>query len=220
MSDLTRSTDISKVALIVDREDFLNDIREYREELGLSELISREKLRYWYFPGLPRKREELKSVHQERVVRNMRVQEIIQELIDKYKLENPEYGEMTFAALLTGKVQKEDLKKKVIPVYTTSTIKIKGPQLILAIYPNTTQQDLIDIFKSHHVQQLLRQQEDYTHQSRDPNWNEIKKIRKWYWWNVKGMSYSEIAKKEVATSPNTVGVMLSRYKRALSKPLT
>jgi hypothetical protein len=215
---LRKPTDITKVAFLVDREDFLNDIKQYRNELDIHRLIPREELKYWnYLDVLVRK--DIGISHAEKIKRNRKVKNIVEKLMKKYKRETPEYWQIIFASLLSGEVIKSDMAYKVYPVYTSTELTIEGSQTFLAIFPNTTQKDLVKAFNSKEVQFLLKQQEQQTKQHKDDKWNEIKKIRKWYWWRVKGLTYSKIAEKEGAVAINSVGVMLSRYKRALSKPI-
>lgn len=218
LSALKRPTDITKVSFLVDRRDFLDDVKKYRDALKIQNLISRKELQHWHYLDIL-VRKDLDITHEDRIKRNKRVRKIVETLMQKYKRETPEYWQVIFSALLSGKVIKTDLENKVYPVYTSDEAVVKGPQTLLAVFPNTTQDDLANALKSREVQYLLKQQEQSTHQRKDAKWNEIKKVRKWYWQNIKGLSYSKIAELEPSTGVNTVSVMLSRYKRALSKPL-
>lgn len=217
LGSLRKPTDITKVAFLVDREDFLNDIKHYRDELGIQKLIPREEVQVWsYLDALVRK--DIDITHEEKIKRNKKVKAIVEKLMKKYMRETPEYWQLIFAALLSGEVIKSDIAYKVYPVYTSTEITIKGSQTLLAIFPNTTQDDLIDAFKSDEVRFLLKQQEQQTSQSVDAKWNEIKTIRKWYWWNIDGMSYSDISEKETGDRmeiEKKVGNYIRRYKRKL-----
>lgn len=218
LESLKKPSDITKVAFLVDREDFLNDVYAFREDLGLTELVPRENLLQWhYLDALVRK--NLEVSHEEKIRRNRKVKDMVESLMTKYKKNTPEYWQIIFSALLTGKVEKSDITYTVYPYFTSKEITIKGPQTLLAIYPNTTQKDLIEAFNSDEVKYLLKQQEQQAMQYIDKKFGAIRDTRKWYWWNIKGMSYSDISEKETGDRmaiEKKVGTYIRRYKNELA----
>lgn len=220
------------VAFLVDRGDFLDDLKQTREGIGLKKLITYSK-----FVNEDKKRalETGERKLDEEAKRWLSYSLNVDRLRRKYhKPDN--FGNVIRYALLTGTVMDRELpsssflytyKPNDRPDYDESKmeddlldalLRRPDPPAFIVLTPQTKKKEIKKAFKEY---------EDYLkeYKIKNPDTRDyVKRDRKWYWLHKKGMSYTDIhekaMKEHIFIGLEGIKMAIRRYKRCLFSKFT
>lgn len=223
------------VAWLVDRDDFLKDIKKARTELGLAKgLIRYDDVREWLHKELEKERGETPdplSGGNRYLFPKTKSEKITADLLKKYH-RSPLYFETIRYVILAGKVTDTEFSRtafcQVLPqdyqmINTdqgiTNLVEHDQPVMAIIISPETKLKEVVGIFQKEVPYLRTEYIASYLKGKRIPPdiISKIKRDRRWYWLHRQGMSYNDIFKKEGKKLLTRDGVVkaIKRYQRKL-----
>lgn len=188
----------ARVAFLVDREDFLKDIKEIRIDLDISKLIPYEQTKEW----LNKDRSEgslltMDKKGKDSFNKRWKFGKAVSNLKNKYH-KGFHFTEVIAHAILSGEVREEDYNSSVFCVdypfseeFFEAELHIDDePMVAIFVNKDTQEDEVVDLFKTK-VKELFKQIAEREKQPPRTSSN-IKRDRDWYWKHKDGLSYQKI----------------------------
>jgi hypothetical protein len=221
--------EFQQIALLIDREDLLQDIEQARKDLGIvntlpieyKKRIDRLRRKQWRLITKLTQEEENDLKRFEDMTTNLEMYRKAEELGYKYKNNDaPIFVESIKQAILFGAVFKGALYRSWswqtvneddgVRVY--SGVRVKNPDITISISKYTTKKQFIDLYNEINKYEYIKKLPDTI-----PN---IERDRDWYWEYKSGKSYPDIQKSYKKTiGKQGVFEAIKQYKERLSTTL-
>ncbi len=247
--DITDPKYLSRLAYLVDRDDFLDDVADIRKKIGLNVLLREDQINTWQEKEVKNGYLEKDKYTNEKGVTSyytswLRSEKLVIDLLRKYK-RHWEYFMPVYYAVLTGRITLQTLSNAascglIYPeqYYRQVMLGDKEPQLAIFLTPETTRKEVIAAY-DHHFRQTVDEYKSRTSYS-SPKYldtiTNIKRDRDWYWKHKIGTtSYQKLAleklglkqksdaistfRNPVAELADTIRKAIKQYERKLNTPI-
>lgn len=210
------------VAFLVDRTDFLEDIKSSRKILGITKLLSHKEAKKW--KGIELDKEILKHPIKETsgdlkeaeyfTIHKTKSELITDQLLMKYH-KPVTYWLVIHYAILCGEVTDDEFSASAYckVIYPG---EVKEPEVAIIITPDTKLKEIREIYKTA-VPETIQEYNKYTLKSSkltSDTVSNIKRDRRWFWLKKENNSYSAIGKIE---SENDIDISSEGIKKAIDR---
>jgi len=219
-----------EIAFLVDREDFLKDVKKARKELGVTKLVPYKKVNSWTHKQYEQeiKDDQIKKGKYSRgtvyLMPAGKVDIKIENLLAKYR-KPPTFFLPILYSILSGTVTDSEYSITAYCEIIYPEISVPEPKVAIIIHPETKPKEIEKLFKTK-IPEALDEYKKYilkTKRIPPDTISNIERDRHWYWLKEKGLSYTQVHKRvekegEAITRDGVIKA-IKQYKERLAMEL-
>lgn len=191
-----------EIAFLVDREDFLRDVKKARKELGVTKLVPYKQVNSWLNKQYRQETKDFK-VKKGKFSRGTvysvpagKVDIKIENLLAKYRKPSTFFLPILYS-ILGGIVTDSEYSITAYCEIIYPEISVPEPKVAIIIHPETKPKEVEKLFKTK-IPEALGEYKKYilkTKRTLPDTISNIRRDRHWYWLKKKGLSYTQVHKR-------------------------